>query len=105
MRSMAEQQSLSDIAAGPATPATPPLGIVAERVPVLRRPGGGMLVRLAVLIIAGAVSILFATRWDFWVGSSTRQVTDDAYVLCDITPLNAMVEVYRRHVAVVDVQV
>ncbi len=102
---MAEQQSLSDIAAGPATPATPPLGIVAERVPVLRRPGGGMLVRLAVLIIAGAVSILFATRWDFWVGSSTRQVTDDAYVRGDITPLSAKVEGYVRQVAVVDFQI
>jgi membrane fusion protein (multidrug efflux system) len=102
---MAEQQSLADIPAGPATPATPPLGVVAERVPVLRRLRAGMLVRLAVLIIAGAVSILFATRWDFWVGSNARQVTDDAYVRGDITPLSAKVEGYVRQVPVADFQI
>jgi membrane fusion protein (multidrug efflux system) len=102
---MAEQQSLADIPAGPATPATPPLGVVAERVPVLRRLRAGMLVRLAVLIIAGAVSILFATRWDFWVGSNARQVTDDAYVRGDITPLSDKVEGYVRQVPVADFQI
>jgi membrane fusion protein (multidrug efflux system) len=102
---MAEQQSLADVPAGPAMPATPPLGVVAERVPVLRGLRAGMLVRLAVLIIAGAVSILFATRWDFWVGSNARQVTDDAYVRGDITPLSAKVEGYVRQVPVADFQI
>jgi len=64
-----------------------------------------LLVRLAVLIIAGAVSILFATRWDFWVGSSAQQVTDDAYVRGDITPLSAKVEGYVRQVPVADFQI
>jgi membrane fusion protein (multidrug efflux system) len=93
---MAEQQSLADIPAGPATPATPPLGVVAERVPVLRRLRA---VRLAVLII------LFATRSDLWVGSSARQVTDDAYIRGDITPLSAKVEGYVRQVPVADFQI
>jgi membrane fusion protein, multidrug efflux system len=100
---MAEQQSLSDIPAGPEAPATRPLGIVGERAPGRRRLGG-MLVRLAVLVIAGAVALLIITRWDFWVGSSTRQVTDDAYVRGDITPLSAKVEGYVRQVVVADFQ-
>jgi len=102
---MAEQQSVSDIPAGPQTPAAPPRGVAEERAPVWRHLSGGMLVRLAVLIIAGAVVVVFATRWDFWVGSSARQVTDDAYVRGDITPLSAKVEGYVRRVAVGDFQI
>src|SRR6202790_1840519 len=45
---------------------------------------------------------LFATQWDRWVGMSTRQVTDDAYVRGDITPLSAKVEGYVHRVAVDD---
>src|SRR6266852_1757586 len=101
---MAEQQSLSDIPAGPETPAISPRGVAEGRVPAWRHLSGGMLVRLVVLIIAGAVAVLFATRWDFWVGSSARQVTDDAYVRGDITPLSAKVEGYVRRVAVTDFQ-
>ena len=100
---MAEQQSLSDIPAGPETPAIPPLSIVEEHAPGRRRVSG-LLVRLAVLVIAGAVAFLFVTRWDLWLGSSARQVTDDAYVRGDITPLSAKVEGYVRHVAVADFQ-
>jgi hypothetical protein len=50
-----------------------------------RRPWSGItLVRLAVLIAAGALAVLFATQWDRWVGLAVRQVTDDAYVRGDI---------------------
>ena len=101
---MAEQQSVSDIPAGPQTPAAPPRGVVEERAPVWRYLSGGMLVRLAVLVIAGAIAVVFATRWDVWVGSSARQVTDNAYVRGDITPLSAKVEGYVRRVAVTDFQ-
>ena len=45
------------------------------------------LVRLVVLIAAGVIVVLFATQWDRWVGLAVRQVTDDAYVRGDITPL------------------
>jgi membrane fusion protein (multidrug efflux system) len=101
---MAQQPSLSDIPAGPETPAIASLGIVEERAPERRRQIGGMLLRLAVLVIAGAVTFLIITRWDFWVGSSARQVTDDAYVRGDITPLSAKVEGYVRQVPVADFQ-
>ena len=60
------------------------------------------LVRLGVLIAAGVIVVLFATQWDRWVGLAVRQVTDDAYVRGDITPLSAKVEGYVRRVAVDD---
>src|SRR5215813_3144527 len=62
------------------------------------------LVRLAVLIAAGVIVVLFATQWDRWVGLAVRQVTDDAYVRGDITPLSAQVEGYVRRVPVDDFQ-
>jgi membrane fusion protein (multidrug efflux system) len=62
------------------------------------------LVRLAVLIASGVIVVLFATQWDRWVGFSVRQVTDDAYVRGDITPLSAQVEGYVRQVRVDDFQ-
>src|SRR5260370_15650235 len=70
-----------------------------------RRPWSGItLVRLAVLIAAGLIVVLFATQWDRWVGLSIRQVSDDAYVRGDITPLSAHVEGYVRRVPVDDFQ-
>jgi membrane fusion protein (multidrug efflux system) len=70
-----------------------------------RWPWSGItLVRLAVLLAAGVIVVLFATQWDRWVGLSVRQVTDDAYVRGDITPLSAHVEGYVRRVPVDDFQ-
>jgi len=65
---------------------------------------GITLVRLAVLIAAGVIVVLFATQWDRWVGLAVRQVTDDAYVRGDITPLSAQIEGYVRRVPVDDFQ-
>ena len=48
--------------------------------------------------------VLFATQWDRWVGLAVRQITDDAYVRGDITPLSAQVEGYVRRVPVDDFQ-
>jgi hypothetical protein len=62
------------------------------------------LIRLAVLIAAGVIVVLFATQWDRWVGLAVRQVTDDAYVGGDITPLSAHIERYVRRVPVDDFQ-
>jgi membrane fusion protein (multidrug efflux system) len=101
---MAEQPLSSDreTALAPSAPAqnAPP------EMPRARRwPWSGItLVRLAVLLAAGVIVVLFATQWDRWVGLSVRQVTDDAYVRGDITPLSAHVEGYVRHVPVDDFQ-
>jgi hypothetical protein len=52
----------------------------------------------AVLASAGIIAVLFATQWNRWVGTSTRQVTHEAYVRGDITPLSAKIEGYVRTV-------
>src|SRR5690242_17667640 len=65
---------------------------------------GAWLLRLAILVIAGGIVALLATRWDVWVGRSSRQTTDDAYVRGDITPLSAQIEGYVNRVAVGDFQ-
>src|ERR1700674_518383 len=63
---------------------------------------GNILIPLTALAVAGAIVVLFATQWDRWVGTSVRQVTDDAYVRGDITPLSAKVEGYVTRVAIDD---
>jgi len=101
---MAEQPLSSDreTALAPSVPAqrAPP------EMPRARRwPWSGItIVRLAVLLAAGVIVVLFATQWDRWVGLSVRQVTDDAYVRGDITPLSAHVEGYVHRVPVDDFQ-
>jgi len=101
---MAEQPLSSDheTALAPSAPGqrAPP------EMPRARRwPWSGItLVRLAVLIAAGVIVVLFATQWDRWVGLAVRQVTDDAYVRGDITPLSAQIEGYVRRVPVDDFQ-
>jgi membrane fusion protein, multidrug efflux system len=82
-------------------------GAVAEQ-PAEAAPSGRLgwsreaALRLAILAAAGAIVVLFATQWDRWVGISIRQVTDDAYVRGDITPLSAKVEGYVTRVAIND---
>ncbi|HJZ14093.1 MAG TPA: HlyD family secretion protein, partial [Stellaceae bacterium] len=99
---MAEQLLLSDRDTT-LVPSTPAQRAPGERPWARRRPWiGDTSVRLAVLVVAGVIVVLFATQWDRWVGLSIRQVTDDAYVRGDITPLSAKVEGYVRRVAVDD---
>jgi len=59
---------------------------------------------VAALIVAGAIVVLFTTQWNRWVGSATRETTDDAYIRGDVTPLSAQVDGYVRHVPVNDFQ-
>ena len=63
-----------------------------------------LCVRSGIVAIAAGLAVLFAARWDLWVGARVDQVTDDAYVRGDITPLGAKVEGYVRRVAVSDFQ-
>ena len=63
-----------------------------------------MALRLAILAAAGAIVVLFTTQWNRWVGDAGREVTDDAYIHADITPLSAQVDGNIRRVAVNDFQ-
>ena len=101
---MAEQPLSSDNEAASVLSA-PAQRAPAEMPRARRRPWSGItLVRVAVLIAAGIIVVLFATQWDRWVGLAVRQVTDDAYVRGDITPLSAHIEGYVRRVPVDDFQ-
>jgi membrane fusion protein (multidrug efflux system) len=101
---MAEQPLSSDREAALA-PSAPAQRAPPEMPRVRRWPWSGItIVRLAILLAAGVIVVLFATQWDRWVGLSVRQVTDDAYVRGDITPLSAHVEGYVRGVPVDDFQ-
>src|SRR5229473_4369705 len=89
--------------AAAAAPAAPPtVAPVATPAGPRRQWHGNILIPLTALAAAGAIVLLFATQWDRWVGISVRQVTDDAYVRGDITPLSAKVEGYVTRVAVND---
>jgi membrane fusion protein (multidrug efflux system) len=99
---MAEQLLFSDRETTLA-PSAPALRAPSEIPRAQRRPwSGNTFVHLTVLVAAAIIVVLFATQWDRWVGLAVRQVTDDAYVRGDITPLSAKVEGYVRRVAVDD---
>jgi membrane fusion protein (multidrug efflux system) len=101
---MAEPLLLSDCETTLA-PGAPAQRAPAEIPQAQRRPwSGNTFAHLTVLAAAAIIVVLFATQWDRWVGLAVRQVTDDAYVRGDITPLSAKVDGYVRRVAVGDFQ-
>jgi len=61
-------------------------------------------IRFFPLLLAGALVVFVAREWDWWVGSSTYQTTDDAYLQADVTPLAAKVPGYVRLIPVQDFQ-
>ncbi|HJU15512.1 MAG TPA: HlyD family secretion protein [Stellaceae bacterium] len=75
------------------------------RAPLRRlRAPRGLVLRLAILAVAGAIVVLFTTQWNRWIGDSVRQQTDDAYIRGDLTPLSAQVDGDVQRVAVDDFQ-
>jgi membrane fusion protein (multidrug efflux system) len=79
-----------------------PSALEAIQPPPKRRFPTTLLVRTVIVLAALAVVVLLTTQWDLWTGSRNRQVTDDAYVRGDITPLSAKVDGYIRKVSVGD---
>jgi membrane fusion protein (multidrug efflux system) len=65
---------------------------------------GEFLVRTVIILAALSVAVLLTTQWDRWTGGRNRQVTDDAYIRGDITPLSAKVDGYVSDVPVSDYQ-
>ena len=54
-----------------------------------------------VMLLAVAVSITITRNWNAWEGGKVEQITDDAYVRGDLTPLStkvAGIEIGRAHV-------
>ena len=84
-------------------PSADPASVAPPR-PARRRLGGEFLVRSVIILAALGVAVLLITQWDVWTGGRSRQVTDDAYIRGDITPLSAKVDGYVSDVAVTDYQ-
>jgi hypothetical protein len=57
-----------------------------------------------VLLLAAAIIITIMWNWNRWEGSRSEQVTDDAYVRGDLTPLSTKVAGLVRDVKVSDFQ-
>ena len=59
---------------------------------------------LLVLLLAAAVLVTITHNWNSWEGGHIEQVTDDAYVRGDLTPLSTKVAGIVRNVDVSDYQ-
>jgi membrane fusion protein, multidrug efflux system len=59
---------------------------------------------LLVLLLAVAIIVTITRNWNGWEGSKPEQITDDAYVRGDITPLSTKVPGIVRAVRVSDYQ-
>jgi membrane fusion protein (multidrug efflux system) len=64
----------------------------------------GAGIRLFILILIGALVLVVAHEWNWWISSSALQRTDDAYLKADTTPLAAKVPGYVSRVLVQDFQ-
>src|SRR5277367_4449714 len=59
---------------------------------------------LVVLVLAAAVVITLTRDWNAWEGGRIEQVTDDAIIRGDLTPLSTKVAGIVRNVKVTDFQ-
>src|SRR5271155_2397668 len=59
---------------------------------------------LLVVLLAGAIVVTITRNWNAWEGGRIEQVTDDAYVRGDVTPLSTKVAGIVRDVNVSDFQ-
>ena len=76
----------------------------AATAPPHRWPWLKYLTPLLVLLLAAAVIITVTRDWNAWEGGRIEQVTDDAYVRGDLTPLSTKVAGIVRNVNVSDYQ-
>src|SRR5262249_16521279 len=84
-------------------PATTPRGV--ERAPSPLNPAWQKYVPpLIVLLLAIAIVVTINRNWNGWEGSRIEQVTNDAYVRGDLTPLSTKVSGLVREVKVNDYQ-
>jgi len=60
---------------------------------------------LVVLVLAVAIIVTITRNWNGWEGGRIEQVTNDAYVRGDLTPLSTKISGIVREVKVNDYQV
>src|SRR5271156_1844561 len=89
------------------TAAAPKPEIPSKEANAAAQPGSGWqkyLTPLLVVLLALAVLITVTWKWNSWEGGKAEQVTDDANVRGDLTPLSTKVAGIVRAVAVSDYQ-
>jgi membrane fusion protein, multidrug efflux system len=99
--------STSPVPAGSATPISqpvPPKISTDEAVPRRGARWQSYITPILVVILALAVLITITRNWNAWEGGKVEQVTDDAYVRGDLTPLGTKVSGIVRSVDVADYQ-
>jgi membrane fusion protein, multidrug efflux system len=99
--------STSPVSTGPAPPMTksvPPKISTDQAVPRQGSRWQGYITPILVVLLAVAVLITITRNWNSWEGSKAEQVTDDAYVRGDLTPLSTKVAGIVRAVDVADYQ-
>ena len=99
--------STSPLSAGSPTPVSkpvPPKVSTDETVPRRGARWQNYTTPILVVILALAVLITITRNWNAWEGGKVEQVTDDAYVRGDLTPLSTKVAGIVRSVDVADYQ-
>jgi membrane fusion protein (multidrug efflux system) len=99
--------SASPVSAGSGGPVAKPVQAETDVAPTTH--GGGARWRkyvspVLVVILALAILITITRNWNAWEGGKVEQVTDDAYVRGDLTPLSTKVPGIVRAVHVADFQ-
>jgi membrane fusion protein (multidrug efflux system) len=99
--------STSQVSAGSAGPVAkplPPKTDTAKAVPHQGAKWKNYVTPTFVVLLAMAVLITITRNWNAWEGDKVEQVTDDAYVRGDLTPLSTKVAAIVRAVDVADYQ-
>jgi membrane fusion protein (multidrug efflux system) len=98
-------EAAHSIASESAKPALAPVRTEPEPVPPQARPNWQKYgTPLLVVLLAAAVVFTIIRNWNSWEGGHIEQVTDDAYVRGDLTPLSTKVAGIVRDVKVSDYQ-
>jgi membrane fusion protein (multidrug efflux system) len=99
--------STSPVSAGSPVPVAkplPPKTDTDEAVPHRDAKWKNFLIPIFVVLLALAVLITITRNWNAWEGGKVEQVTDDAFVRGDLTPLSTKVAGIVRAVDVADYQ-
>src|SRR5258706_7760337 len=97
--------SASPVPTKPATPVTKPLPPTTNKPEAASRGSVGWkkyVTPLLVVLLALAILITITRNWNSWEGGKVEQVTDDAYVRGDLTPLSTKVSGIVRSANVTD---